>query len=780
MYFCKMNEIENINYWRQKFGFYPLHINPLIDKDQYLMLNGGNHDFCLQTRLVENDITQSYFDYSWSTNTKNFVVLENEKIRIYNWFNKKKIDEFNSNHVTENIDNFYKYLSLNSHKTPYDPIPFILSIFRQLRNLTRSSDSSVALNLLFRLLISLEEEYDKIDSLKWGISDIEIPNNFEYYVNEIKQGIRDTTPKLDLILRHISGVLFQEAHREVIYFDYQLDLFGGTSNKLLVKDLNYSSIHYTPQYIARTIVENSLSQLDLSKKTLKIFDPACGSSEFLVEILKQLKEIEYDGSIKIIGWDTSVSAINTSKFLLQYEKRTQWNNKLDYEVRQVADSLTETWDNDYDLILMNPPFMSWELLKDKKNRDAIIDILGTSFERKRPNIASAFFYKSSCSLNDNGVLGCVLPYSIFVSDVYRTTRREIEDILDIKVIAKLGNYVFEDALTNVSLFIGKKQRSNNSPKLLWSKNEKGIAQEAIRSLRKMDANREKIVEEKGFSIYTPVFFPLDLNSWNIISFKNSNTKKDLDIFLLQGKLSKISDIFKINQGALLGIKNIFKISNEKYNTLSENENIFFRPVITNESIKNSQLKIFEYLWYPYDKQGITITEENELEQIPFAVNILIPNKEVLQRRTGIKEWWGLTRPRNWQFEKEIRLYSNRFGSSNSFAIDTIGNCVIEEGNAFAPKKNFEMNDYYFYLACFSSSVFDSLLSIYSKQIMPGFDLGQEQIKNIPIPNVHHYSIRQSGSYNKLVELGKELEKGNIYVKQVIGDILRNEFYPESI
>ena len=125
---------------------------------------------------------------------------------------------------------------------------------------------------------------------------------------------------------------------------------------------------------------------------------------------------------------------------------------------------------------------------------------------------------------------------------------------------------------------------------------------------------------------------------------------------------------------------------------------------------------------------------------------------------------------------EIRLYSNRFGNSNSFAFDIKGNCVIEEGNAFLPKKEFEIDYYYFYLACFSSKTFEILLSIYSKQIMSGYDLGKIQIMNIPIPNVHQKEVKESPAYFKLVELAKELEKGNSFVKDVIDDVLRNSFY----
>ncbi len=47
-------------------------------------------------------------------------------------------------------------------------------------------------------------------------------------------------------------------------------------------------------------------------------------------------------------------------------------------------------------------------------------------------------------------------------------------------------------------------------------------------------------------------------------FKNVSNIEELDIFHKADKLSTISDIFSINQGALLGIKNIFTISTDEY------------------------------------------------------------------------------------------------------------------------------------------------------------------------------------------------------------------------
>ena len=58
-----------------------------------------------------------------------------------------------------------------------------------------------------------------------------------------------------------------------------MDLFGTFSGSSTTKNLIYTSIHYTPSYLARSIVENTLRSLNLDElDELKILDPACGSA----------------------------------------------------------------------------------------------------------------------------------------------------------------------------------------------------------------------------------------------------------------------------------------------------------------------------------------------------------------------------------------------------------------------------------------------------------------------------------------------------------------------
>lgn len=545
-----MNNLKDINIWESNFGLLPMKLNPLNQADKFLMLNGGQGDFCLKTSAKGDENQSTIYGESWSTNTKNFLFINEDSVEVVNWF-EGKTENIPNKKIEFNLGQFYKYLSSKSHKTQNDVVPFILDIFRQLRNITfEKQDSSETINLLFTLLVSLEEDISNIDYNKWNISNSKIPDRFDYFVERLNQGVRNIKPNLDLILRHTAGVLFQEAHREVIYFNPQRDLFGGISSKLETRLDAYSSIHYTPQYIARSIVENTIKTFDLSKPQITILDPSCGSSEFLIEILKQLKNKDYKGKITVKGFDSSDSAIRTSGFLLTYENRKQWNNELNIVVKRVEDSLVEDWGQN-DIILMNPPFLSWELLKEKNSRDNVLNILSEVVRKSRPNQATAFFYKASQSLSNNGIIGCVLPTSIFYSEIYSDLRIKIGEELNFKVLAKLGNYVFEDALTDVSLFIASKNQSLQLPKVLWTKNEKGVVQDALREFRKMNANNELSINTKNFSIYTPHYFPIVNNSWKLISFDENEFIKELSIYYQAGKLSTIGDVFNISQGALL-------------------------------------------------------------------------------------------------------------------------------------------------------------------------------------------------------------------------------------
>ena len=770
-----------IDIWTANLGFLPVHLFSQNSLQRYLMLDGGVSDFCLDiTGSVELN-TNVIYSNSWSSNTKNYVSLIGDELIIFNWINKRA-DRIKIQDIR--FDRLNKQLINSSFATETDFIPFVMRIFRQLRNLTQEKGEPLkALNLLYRLLISLnnEENYINPNTDKWLVPDVKMPNKFEVFVREINEGVNQLKPNLDLVLRHCAGPLFQEAHREVLYFDSQMDIFNIIPSRMKYSNQKYDSVHYTPQYIARSIVERCIANVNLGQSDLWILDPACGSGTFLIEALKQLDEKQYKGTLHIKGYDTSESALSTTRFLLQYEKATTWRNKLQYEITKVEDSLNLDW-GFYDIILMNPPFSSWDLL-DSSMRETVATTLNNVVKKGKKNQAAAFFYKATQHVKSNGYIGALLPSSIFNSETYRDMRHAILEDYSIVQIARLGNYIFDEALADVSFVILQRKKKYNDidvdialPQVIWCKNQQGVASQAMRELRKANYANVYSADTSNCSIYQPYRFPLTDKNWVVLSNAEYNFIKHANIWIENGSLSTVNSIFYVRQGLITGKQNIFEISESQYKQLPRTEQKYFRPVITSKSISQGKVEINQYIWYPYDKNGLNLKTEEEALNISWVHNYLSNFKEILSKRKSKVNWWEILVPRSWQYaETPSPLVSGRFGSSRSFGLH-FGKFVIEDGNSFIfrTKKNND-NDYYFYLSCFSSDTFDKLLSIYAKHLLAGYDMGSSQISQIPIPALND-DVRETELYKKMVNLGIELAGGNTLVLDIINDCVKS-YYP---
>jgi len=783
-----MNLLNNINDWKKNLGLLPINLFSTGQTNKYILLNGGYGDFCID--IDADKSKEEYYSYAWSSNTKNFITLKNNEIYLYNWL-KEKEENYKLSLIQENLPKFYSYLLKDSYKSDYDVVPFIIDIYRSLRHLTNEEEEGIqAINQLLILLIAYEEkiEFGNIDFNKWGITNPTILNGLDSYLENLNNGLflnnKKLKTNLDLLLRHSAGQLFQEAQKEAFFYNRNLTLWGTYDSHFESKQRQYSSFHYTPSYLARSIVEYSLSNLNLQEKeSLKILDPACGSSEFLLEVLKQLKTLRYNGIIEINGWDSSESAINISNFLLTYEKR-EWGENLTVHLEKVDNSLTKKWDNDYDLILMNPPFLSWELM-DKNSREIVSTTLGES-SRKKPNLASAFISKSVKYLKNDGIVGTVIPSSTLLMDSYKALRNELKETLSLLLVGKLGNFVFEHALTDVSILVGKKPLSQATPLLMWTKNEKGIISDAFRDLRKINYNQLPYIKNNPtHSIYVPDRYPENEN-WKINSYKEQELKKILQKLSALGKLKAVQEIFNVKQGIRTGNNKVFKVSTDFFNNLPEIEKKYFRPIVDNESIKNGVLHLKNYSWFPYsNEKDILISSENELLQnVPYYYEkVLQPNKVILaNRKKDIPYWWSLSDYAPRLLPSSTKIVSTEFGKSGSFAFDEKGDFAIERGNAWIPKKDFtNKDDYYFYLSVFNSPFFEELLSIYSKQLAGGkwYDLGKNYTKDIPIPTIKE-ELRNSFVYEKLVYFGKLIYKGEFSHFEIIDDYLKNHIYPTEM
>ena len=118
-----------------------------------------------------------------------------------------------------------------------------------------------AINQLLLLLVAYEENRDfkDIDLARWKITNVEKIKDLENYLERLRNGINYKNKNLqldiDLVLRHTAGQLFQEAQKEAIFYNRNQDLFGFYDSKYDSNYQLYSSFHYTPSFLARSIVE---------------------------------------------------------------------------------------------------------------------------------------------------------------------------------------------------------------------------------------------------------------------------------------------------------------------------------------------------------------------------------------------------------------------------------------------------------------------------------------------------------------------------------------------
>lgn len=752
--------VKDKQFWAEGSGLLPIRLAPVKNKAQYILLDGGLYDFCLD--LTAEDISElDYYSAAWSSDVKNYIAVRDDNAIVYNW-SKKQAEKVRLSLIRDKFQSFLKILNSNSYRTSDDVTPFILGLFSQLRNLTRERrEPTEALNLLFKLLITLEENNLSQDICdKWGIQNIPEPLGFDALQESLRQGVRQISPNLDYILRHGSGPLFETAHREAVYFDQQLNLFGEISSKLgYASQPKYSGVHYTPRYLVRSIVENALNSLDLTKPSLTILDPACGSGAFLQEVLKQLREKDYHGEITLKGYDISPMAKMTANFLLSYENRSQWDDRLRIDIKQ-QDSLDVEWGHN-DLILMNPPFMSSELIKDADTKEKVNQILANVQLKKRPNMAAAFFYKAMQSLEENGVLGAVLPSSILNLEQYEPMRDVARQMMNINTVAQLGNYIFTDALTDTSFILGKNEaRENHVPLTIWCSNREQSAFDAMKGWRKMQSEHATQKIEDNYNIFTPSHFPLVRDSWKVLALDDDQFLQRVSLKLRNGSLKPLTKVCDVRQGIIKGNKDLFVINQMQYNQLNKAEKRLYRPLASSQTIKSGQVLDGEYIWYPYTQSGLAILSEDDFKNIECSYEWLKPHRDILLTRRGVNNWWELTRPRTELFGKKERLLcSKRSGGAHSFAIAPEG-YVVEEGNVFVFDGSiYWEEDKYFYLAFFSSSLFQRLLSIYARPLKAGYDMGKTQIKDIPIIDVATPGIRESKDYQELVKLGKEYNEG---------------------
>jgi adenine-specific DNA-methyltransferase len=361
-----------------------------------------------------------------------------------------KLTEDPKKSVLNNLEKFHEYLENSVPTRGNTIVSHAIQIFSNLRALLGDQADGVhSLRAFLYLLASVTDKQDEVDINVWRLNEnvFDIVNKIypdDWLVLKekfIKGKLLDNLiPNFPLMLRHASGVLFQEAHREVTLYNQQHLRIGGflPTPSTVSAETKGIGIHFTPPALARNMVEEAMYRIEDSP-SICIFDPACGSGEFLRESLRLLELKSYLGDIKIIGWDVSEAACDMAEFILAWEAR-HLQNHVDVDIQCINSLDPEVnWPSDVDIILMNPPFVAWPNMTPEQ-KDFVQEALGNAV-KNRIDMSYAFLWKAINSLRLGGVLGTVLPASFLDSKSAETLREQASaastDQIGMRSIAQL-------------------------------------------------------------------------------------------------------------------------------------------------------------------------------------------------------------------------------------------------------------------------------------------------------------------------------------------------------
>lgn len=369
---------------------------------------------------------------------------------------------------------------------------------------------------------------------------------------------------------------------------------------------------YTPDYLVKIILDQGHYVEGVINKK-HVIDNSCGDGQFIVHIVNRYiddflknssdktqlkKELEtYIHAIEIDKLELNTCIDRCNRIVSAYGLENVSWDFINGDTLQI-----NKFNNKMDYVVGNPPYVRVHNLND--NFDSVKKYL---FGNGGMTDLYIVFYEIGIKmLNNTGILSYITPSSVFTSVAGTNMRNYLLDNNLIESICDLKHFQAFNATTYTAIVCLNKSLPNDEIKY-YEFDEKNLCPNFIDSLHKKD-----------YLIKGNFYF---------------STQSNLNM------LRKILCNFKT---ADVSIKNGFATLNDKvfirdFDFASK----FIIPVIKASRAKWS--KIF----YPYDKKGNLIPEE-EIKKDQELYNYLLMNKEELLKRSG---------------EKDMNLYWYAFGRS---------------------------------------------------------------------------------------------------------------------
>ena len=624
---------------------------------------------------------------------------------------------------------------------------------------------------------------------------------------------------------NILGHIFEQSLTDLEELQANIDNVNFDKTKSKRKK---DGVFYTPEYITRYIVENTLGKMCSEKReelkigsetlvspsnpkkltkqeqqtkdnlqeyknwllNLKILDPACGSGAFLNQALEYLisehKNLQNDLALmgdlfasymveeeilehNLYGVDINEDAVEIAKLSLwlRTAKRGRALTKLADKI-VCANSLLEMpfSENSFDVVIGNPPYVRVQGLKSNYENEA--KLYEEKFVSATGNydLYVLFMEQSFKMLNQKGKLSYILPHKFLISDFGSGIRGFLSENKAVESLLHFGSeMVFEDASTYTCII----NLSHNNKKLDF----KSISPNDIFN---------------PFQYDSISYENLNSDKWNLSSNDISKVLEKINLQPL-----RVKDVFaKIFTGIQTSGDDVYLLLETKDGLYSkaldkivEVEKGLLKPMLKGEDIsryKNLQNRYF--VIFPYileNEKAKPMSEDFIKENYPKGYEYLKANEEFLRGREKGKMdkdgWFLYIYPKslNEYHKEKIILQELSFGSNLTY--DNVGMC--HAGQYSMVKKKEIKEDDKFYLTLLNSSLMWFFIKNTSTEFRGGYFAYQTKyIEPFPLPKLK--SLEQQKPFIEKADLMLELNKKLQELKQNFINELNLEKIPTKL
>lgn len=250
------------------------------------------------------------------------------------------------------------------------------------------------------------------------------------------------------------------------------------------------SIYYTPNWLVKYIVDNSLKTIFQTKKEIekiKILEPSCGGGMFLIYVFDVLLKWYKDNTnfsiqeiIKniiednIYGNDIDSRSLKISTYTLKLKCLKEASENLDLKFNLYNMDFLKKGKLDrlsFDLIVGNPPYLENRRINKYFDKNDLKKRYNTAIGRF--DIYSLFIEKSIELLKNSGYLTFVLPGNLLTNNNFYPIRKLILQKTHVKEIVNLGDGIFESVSMNMVIIALNKVKKIKKDNLIKCKNIKG-------------------------------------------------------------------------------------------------------------------------------------------------------------------------------------------------------------------------------------------------------------------------------------------------------------------